>query len=174
MMPGRNAADDHPDIFTPCETIPDRDEIISAGDLGYWGDQAVLEPAWNALETAESAESFYRAAAALVFHARHLHPMHHTRLARMLLHPFKRPNGRPEAYERSEDIEMAITSAGRALVTHEWQNLSRVEMIAAIGARYGLTEDAARKAYDKAKRAVTKRQARPTTASGKKPADKSP
>lgn len=139
------------DLFAPSERDRNGD-LVSPSDLGVWGDESTLDPAWEAMEQAETAEAFYRAAAVLVFHARHMHPTLHARLARQLMRPFKRARGRPEDYERTEYIAQAIGDAG-PLRFHEWQGLTRSEMIPKIQEHFRIPDErTAGAAFDKAKR----------------------
>jgi len=146
------------ELFAPCEPDEHTGKRISAKSLGPWGDQAVIDPAWEALDRARTPQQFYRAAAALVFHARHLTPVEHATLAERLRTPFKLVRGGQENWERTEEIIYALGSTGR-IAWHEWHNMSRQQMIAEIQAKWGLTEDAARKAYDKARRIKHERDA---------------
>lgn len=162
-------------LFEPSEIDAATGVRVSASNLGEYADWTLVDPALDALENADNAEQFYRAAAALMFHARHLHPSTHAAIAKRLLRPFKRPSGRPAAYERNAYIEDAIAASGGSFfMLHEWARHARVQMIAAIAERYGLTDEAARKAYDKAKRSVAKRRAKAPMQLGKKDGAKNP
>lgn len=131
---------------------------VSGPDLGHWGEQSIIDPAWDALHSSKNAAEFYRAAAFLVFHARHLDPTEHASLAKLLREPFKLRRGGQDQSERNQEIMSALAASGR-LAVHEWQHLPRLQMIEAIRARWRMTPDAARKAYDKAKREMREQEA---------------
>ncbi len=150
------------DPFTPNETLPGG-EIVSARDLGWFGADS-LEPTWEALYEAETAAGFYRAAAILIFHARHLHPISHAELARLLQKPFKRAAHAPSKWKRHEEIVEAIGKGPEApkrtggfAFFHEWEGLPRKEVIWQIQQRYGLQHEAAAKAYSAARKTVRER-----------------
>lgn len=147
------------DLFDPtvCEMDASTGEMISARNLGDYAEEGFLYPILDAFETADTPEQFHRAAAKLMLHARHLHPIIHARIARRLAEPFKRPTGRPRQWERHGEIVEALRSRAPGafgLMFHEWSGLSRTELIEQVMQRYGMTEEAARKAYDAAKREV--------------------
>ena len=67
----------------------------------YSGEGAALETdaAYHVLDHAKTAEEFHKAVAILVFHARHLSPVEHANLARLISKPFQRTAGKPENTE---------------------------------------------------------------------------
>lgn len=82
---------------------------VSGPDLGHWGEQSIIDPAWDALHSSKNAAEFYRAAAFLVFHARHLDPTEHASLAKLLREPLSyaaadktSPNAIKKSFQRSQ------------------------------------------------------------------------
>ena len=67
----------------------------------YHGEANLVEidQAYEMLGQAETAEHFYKAAAILIFHARHLNPVEHANLAKLIFRPFHRRAGRPASIE---------------------------------------------------------------------------
>lgn len=131
----------HPEDPEAPET-PKRE--TSPADLGDWGDQ-YLERLWEDLYfRSHTAEAWAAGLAALVFHARHLRPEDHAELAEHIRTPFKRPRGRTANSERREDI----------WARYHWlfPPTPRHQAIEEIATEYGLSHEAAEKAYDQARR----------------------
>jgi hypothetical protein len=72
----------------------------------YAGDGPLLEidVAYETILKQPAPEEFYRAAATLVFHARHLKPHQHAQLAAWLAVPYKRLAGRQTNYPLRESV----------------------------------------------------------------------
>ena len=83
-------------------------ENVSPEKLPQYGGQARLaeiDQAYEMLDKADTSELFYKAVAMLVFHARHLNPIEHAKLAKLIFRPFQRPAGRPVSIELRDAIE---------------------------------------------------------------------
>ena len=83
-------------------------EKISPEKLPQYGGQARLaeiDQAYEMLDKADTSELFYKAVAMLVFHARHLNPIEHANLAKLISRPFQRPAGRPLSIELRVAVE---------------------------------------------------------------------
>jgi predicted metal-dependent HD superfamily phosphohydrolase len=83
-------------------------ERVSSKILPKYNGQSKLEEidrAYEILENAKTSEAFYKAVAILVFHSRHLHPIQHANLAKLIFRPFQRRAGRPESIELRAAIE---------------------------------------------------------------------
>ena len=83
-------------------------EKISPEKLPQYGGQARLvevDEAYAMLDKADKPEVFYKAMAILIFHARHLNPVEHANLAKLIFHPFKRGSGRPKSIELRAAID---------------------------------------------------------------------
>jgi len=103
--------DDKFAALVPFEIDPVTRERVSPQNLpDYFGDAALVEiaQAYENLELAQTEEAFCQAIAVLVFHARHLAPVEHANLARLIIRPYRRPAGRPPSIKlRAEVIEEA-------------------------------------------------------------------
>jgi len=96
------------DAFMPFEIDEITGEKISQEKLPEYHGQAKLveiDQAYEMLPKAETAEEFYEALAILIFHARHLSPVEHANLARLIFRPFQRRAGRPESIELRDAID---------------------------------------------------------------------
>jgi hypothetical protein len=155
------------DVFGPVER--DRTgELVSPSDLGEWGEEKVLDPAWEALEPLEGAKSdedYRRALAVLVFHARHLSAADHARLAAHILREPRK--GAPPKSARMEYIIDALEARhGRLLaLPHEWGGLADDELKTAIQKRYCVEKDTASRLLRAAMREVERRR-RPAAENG--------
>lgn len=118
---------------------------VSPPDLGAGG-PSHLDSLWDALCLTETPEEARGALADLVLHARHLRPEEHAELAALIRSGFKRRRGPPEKRRRQFDIYWTyIAFGGRRL-------LSRADAIESIAEHYNISQEAAAKAYDMAKK----------------------
>ena len=60
---------------------------------------AEIDQAYELLDKSQTSKQFYKAIAILIFHARHLSPVEHANLARLIFHPFSRRAGNPSSIE---------------------------------------------------------------------------
>ena len=85
------------DFFIPNKINNSVKDIISPKKLDLRNnlyENKIIEDAYDKLDMAVTAEEFYESISLLVFHARHLDPLEHTNIARLLRRPFKRKASR--------------------------------------------------------------------------------
>jgi predicted metal-dependent HD superfamily phosphohydrolase len=138
------------EAFVPFYLHKRTGERVSSKILPKYNGQSKLEEidrAYEILENAKTSEAFYKAVAILVFHSRHLHPIQHANLAKLIFRPFQRRAGRPESIELRAAIEdfvfwRSLKNLNRQSINSDNDKLSkhtdkeRSEIIARLAQRF--------------------------------------
>ena len=106
-------SDEATDTLVPFELDQITKEYISPEKLPYYSGPsslAEIDQAYELLDKSQTSEEFYKAIAILVFHARHLRPVEHANLARLIFHPFSRRAGKPSSIELRAAVRDFILS----------------------------------------------------------------
>jgi hypothetical protein len=134
----------------PAAAAPEADADASPDDLGPYP-TFILDDGWEALDRAVTADDHYNAIAGLVFHARHLTPQEHARLAELLRTRFRRPRGRPQNHALAEAADRAANSLVRPRLPREVQ-------VAELARTFFTSKENARKALRAAERRRAERR----------------
>ena len=145
------------DALKPFEIDPVTGSTVSPQHLPDYRGQAALgeiDLAYEHLDLALTADEFYQAIAVLVFHARHLAPVQHANLARLLIHPFRRGRGRPPSVKLHAEVKDNAFSESLTIGKNSSPKPKRGVRTAALSNEFATSKPVVNRARRAAKKAV--------------------